>query len=127
MKQKKKKYLERQQVQEAGTSSVTTALRVYAPAVILALTLFFSPLFPDEKLNRWKLIALGTGLILCCVAWAVSKILDKEFVVYRTPLDIPLLAYTVTASFFYGASANPSVASSEFQRMIFSVGALTII
>ncbi len=123
MKQKKKKYLERQQVQEAGTSSVTTALRVYAPAVILALTLFFSPLFPDEKLNRWKLIALGTGLILCCVAWAVSKILDKEFVVYRTPLDIPLLAYTVTASFFYGASANPSVASSEFQRMIFSVGA----
>lgn len=105
---------------------LSSKLLAYLPVTALSITLFLVPLFPDEKLNRLKLIAFGVGLILTGVFAAVSKVFEKEWVFYRTPLDPYLLLYFVSAILYYKSSANPAVASSEFQRMIFSVGAFFI-
>ncbi len=96
------------------------------PSLALALTLFLTPFFPDEKLNRLKLISLGAGLTLTGLLWACSRAAEKKFSFARTPLDIPLAVYAALALFFYKSSANPATAASEFQRMIFSVGAFFV-
>ena len=96
------------------------------PAWILGLTLFLTPLFPDEKLNRLKLMALGIGLIAAVLAWALSCALNEELIIYRTPLDVFMALYFFTAALYYGFSANPAVAASELQRMIFSAVAFFI-
>ncbi|MBI2119107.1 MAG: O-antigen ligase family protein [Elusimicrobia bacterium] len=96
------------------------------PLYSLALTLFLVPLCPDEKLNRIKLIVLGVGLIVSCVLWALKKIFEENLTIYKTPLDVPLLLYFITALFYFKSSQNPSVAANEFQRMFFSIGAFFI-
>ena len=85
--------------------------------------MLLAPIFPDEKLNRLKLIALGTGLILCGLFWALTQVFNKELKFHRTPLDWPVAVYAIVAIIFYKSSQNPATAASEFQRMIFSVGA----
>lgn len=95
-------------------------------AFLLGLTLFLVPLFPDEKLNRLKLMAFGTGLIVTGTVWALTKLFSRSWTLYRTPLDLYLGIYFVSAFLYYNHSANPAVASSEFQRMIFSVGAFFV-
>lgn len=92
------------------------------PATTLSLTLFLTPLFPDEKLNRLKLIALGSGMILTGLLWGISKSLETRWTFSRTPLDLPIGIYGLSAILFYAFSKNQGVAESEFQRMIFSVG-----
>ncbi|OGR51359.1 MAG: hypothetical protein A3I11_06510 [Elusimicrobia bacterium RIFCSPLOWO2_02_FULL_39_32] len=96
------------------------------PLYSLALTLFLVPLCPDEKLNRIKLIVFGVGLIISCVLWALKKIFEENLTIYRTPLDVPLLLYFITALFYFKSSQNPSVAANELQRMFFSIGAFFI-
>jgi len=98
-------------------------ISVYLPAIFLSLTLFLVPLFPDEKLNRLKLIAFGVGLILTCLSWALIKVNETNWSFFRTHLDPYLALYFISAILYYKSSANPAVASSELQRMIFSVGA----
>lgn len=93
------------------------------PALLLTATLFLVPFFPDEKLNRLKLITFGAGLILSTVFWAVSTAMENSWSFYRTPLDPYLAIYFVSAILYYRASPNLSVAASELERMIFSVGA----
>ena len=93
------------------------------PAALLALTLFLAPLFPDEKLSRWKLVALGIGLIAAFLAWALSRLPGRFWTWRRTPADPFLTVYALAAFAFYRASPEPAVAVSELQRMVFSVGA----
>src|SRR3989338_5450227 len=95
----------------------------YLPAWAFALTLLLPPFFPDEKLNRLKLIALGAGLVLSGLLWGATRTFSGKIRMARTPLDWPLAAYGMAAFLFYRASQNPATAASEFQRMIFSLGA----
>lgn len=96
------------------------------PPACLALTLFLAPLFPDEKLNRLKLIVLGSGLLLSLLLWALSRVFSAKCSYYSTPLDKPLILYAFSAFLYYHFSSTPSVAASELQRMVFSVGAFWV-
>ena len=107
----------------AAVSPAPDPLLDKLPAWLLGATLLLAPLFPDEKLNRLKLMALGIGLIAAGLARAAALAARKEWVFYRTPLDPYLLAYVLLAALYSFFSRNPAVASSEFQRMVFSVGA----
>ena len=93
------------------------------PAAALAITLLLPPFFPDEKLNRLKLIALGAGLVLCGLLWALRQAAASKITLSRTPMDWPVALYGMAAFLFYRSSRNPATAASEFQRMIFSLGA----
>lgn len=95
----------------------------YLPAAALALTLLLPPFFPDEKLNRLKLISFGAGLVLSGLLWGMTQTFSGKIKISRTPMDWPLAAYGMAAFLFYRASQNPATAASEFQRMIFSLGA----
>lgn len=95
----------------------------HLPAAALALTLLLPPFFPDEKLNRLKLIALGVGLVLSGFLWGMTQTFSGKIKISRTPMDWPLAVYGIVAVLFYRASQNPATAASEFQRMIFSLGA----
>ena len=99
----------------------------YLPALTLAFTLLVTPFFPDEKLNRLKLITLGSGLIAAGLLWGLSRIFSAEFKWSRSPLDWPMAVYGVVAVLFYKTSQNPATAASEFQRMIFSLLILILI
>lgn len=123
---KKKKIIQNQAIYGSGLFSFPEILN-YLPSFFLALTLFLAPLFPDEKLNRLKLICLGGGLICTAFLWAITKLGQSAWIFYHTPADPFLLLYLIVALLYYKASQNPAVASSEFQRMVFSVGAYFVV
>ncbi len=98
----------------------------FACAGFLGLFLLISAIAPDEKLNRLKLMALGIGFLGTALAWAVSRISESKLKYYRTPLDPWLLLYFFSALLYYYLSDHRPVAQSEFERMVFSVGAFAV-
>jgi tetratricopeptide (TPR) repeat protein len=74
---------------------------------------------PDQKILRYKLVAVEAGIIslLGCVllSWAMRR--DRKF--HTTPLDIPVAAYAISSLVFYALSPERAASSLELTRMLF--------
>ncbi|MEK9144625.1 MAG: tetratricopeptide repeat protein [Elusimicrobiota bacterium] len=96
-----------------------------SPGLLFALwALTFSALafVPDQKILRYKLLAVEAGVWLLLSAAAASWAAGASSMT-RTPLDIPVLLYGASGALFYLLSPERGVSRMEFARMLFCAAA----
>ncbi|OGS17738.1 MAG: hypothetical protein A3J83_01975 [Elusimicrobia bacterium RIFOXYA2_FULL_40_6] len=86
--------------------------------LILSLTLFLAPIFPDVQITRPKLLTIELGLFALLLAWLLRTIQQQKIEIRKTNLNIPIIAYIVYIFIAYTLSENKSIAFNEFKRMI---------
>ncbi|HAX61971.1 MAG TPA: hypothetical protein DCX95_05390 [Elusimicrobia bacterium] len=90
--------------------------------IILSGILFFLiPLVPDEKITRWKLWLLETGLFSIIILWAVHKLFYGKINLKISQLNKPVFVWFVFVVFMYLISKNKHVAELELYRVIVSM------
>ncbi|MEW6557669.1 MAG: O-antigen ligase family protein [Elusimicrobiota bacterium] len=88
---------------------------------IVGILLFFIPLVPDEKITRWKLWVLETGLFSVLLLWLGYKILYSRIIFKISELNKPVFCWLVFIIFMYLISKNKNVAELELYRTVVSV------
>ncbi|MDO8734814.1 MAG: O-antigen ligase family protein, partial [Elusimicrobiota bacterium] len=89
--------------------------------VVLAGILFFLiPIVPDEKITRWKLWLLETGLFSIIILWTVHKLFYDKINLKISQLNKPVFVWFVFVVFMYLVSSNKYVAELELYRVIVS-------
>lgn len=91
------------------------------PSLLFWGALFAALAFiPDQKLLRWKLLALQAGVAAGLMTWLSRFTLSPRPEESRTPLDGPVLAYAAAGVLFYLLSPEPQNSESELVRVLFS-------
>lgn len=75
---------------------------------------------PDQKLLRFKLLALEAGAAAALLAWLGRLAILPRPAETRTPLDGAALAYAAAGVLFYLLSPEPRNSESELARVLFS-------
>ncbi|MCB4791302.1 MAG: tetratricopeptide repeat protein [Elusimicrobia bacterium] len=88
--------------------------------------LFLTPLFPDVKLSRPKLLLFETGLYGIFYLWLVFSFLEAKFFIRRSFVFFPLLVYGAVSIAFYYLSPDRAVALSELKRGLLSITAFFV-
>lgn len=91
------------------------------PALLLLLwALIFAALafVPDQKILRYKLLAVESGVWLL-LGTAAASWAARASPLVRTPLDIPVLLYGASGALFYLLSPERGVSRLELTRMLF--------
>lgn len=87
--------------------------------VLLAgLLLFFIPLIPDEKITRWKLWSLESGLFAIFLLWFFGRINSKTIQIKNSALNKPVFIWMVFICFMYFISSSAHIAELEMFRII---------
>jgi len=101
---------------------ISTQNKFSSIIVVLAGMLFFLiPLVPDEKITRWKLWLLETGLFSIIILWTVHKLFHSKINFKISQLNKPVFVWFVFVVFMYMVSSNKHVAELEFYRVIVSM------
>lgn len=74
---------------------------------------------PDQKILRYKLLAVESGVWALLLCLAFSWVLKARAEWIRTPLDIPVALYAAGAVLFYAVSPERGPSSLELTRMLF--------
>ena len=85
------------------------------PALLLSLwILTFAALafVPDQKILRYKLLAVEAGVWLLLACAAASWLSSRRASWTRTPLDIPVLLYGASGALFYLLSPERGVSQN---------------
>ncbi|OGS44844.1 MAG: hypothetical protein A2539_03705 [Elusimicrobia bacterium RIFOXYD2_FULL_34_15] len=91
------------------------------PKVIFFITgffLFLLPLIPDEKITRWKLWVLESGLFIILITWIFNKINSERIYIKNSELNKPILIWLIFSIFLYIISSNLHIAELELYRVI---------
>lgn len=88
--------------------------------------LFLIPLIPDEKITRWKLWFLESGIFTVLLIWLISSIHSDSSGKYKndvlqlkiSPLNKPILVWVVFVLFEYIISNSQHIAELELFRII---------
>ncbi|MBU2614381.1 MAG: tetratricopeptide repeat protein [Elusimicrobia bacterium] len=86
--------------------------------LLLSLTLFLDPIFPDIQIIRPKLLVIELGLFCLLFAWLIRTIQQGKIEIRKTNLNFPIIIYILYISIAYLLSENKSVAFNEFKRML---------
>ncbi|PKM92870.1 MAG: hypothetical protein CVU80_01070 [Elusimicrobia bacterium HGW-Elusimicrobia-4] len=87
--------------------------------IILSGILFFLiPIVPDEKITRWKLWFLETGLFSLVILWTAHKLFCDKLNFKISQLSKSIFVWFVFVVFMYLVSSNKHVAELEFYRVI---------
>lgn len=89
-------------------------------AVLAGILFFLIPLVPDEKITRWKLWLLETGLFSIIILWTVHKLFYAKINFKVSQLNKPVFVWFIFVVFMYLASKNKHVAELELYRVIVS-------
>lgn len=74
---------------------------------------------PDQKILRWKLLALEAGVAAALAVWLVRLALRPRQLQTRGPLDGAALAYAAGGILFYFLSPEPQNSELELVRVLF--------
>lgn len=85
---------------------------------IAGLLLFFVPLIPDEKITRWKLWALESGLFIILLLWFFNESKLGSIRIKNSILNKPIFVWTVFICFMYFISSSSHIAELEMFRII---------
>ena len=88
--------------------------------VFTGILFFFIPLAPDEKITRWKLWLLETGIFSIIILWTVDKLFYGKINFKVSQLNKPVVVWFVFVVFMYLVSKNKHVAELELYRVIVS-------
>ena len=95
-----------------------------ALAALLWAALFAALAFvPDQKILRWKLLALEAGTASALLTLALSWLRRTRAEWTRTPLDLPVALYAAGGLLFYALSPERGVSRPELVRILFSAAA----
>jgi O-antigen ligase/cytochrome c-type biogenesis protein CcmH/NrfG len=87
--------------------------------VLLSGILFLLiPVVPDEKITRWKLWVLETGLFSVIILRVFHKLFYDKLNFKVSQINKPVTAWFVFVVFMYLVSGNKHVAELEFYRVI---------
>lgn len=94
--------------------------------IILAITLFFLPFLPDEKLVRLKLQLLETGVFIAFSVWLLWICFKAELFWQHSPIHLPILLYVVYSIALYFFSPHKPVAMMEVRRILLCFGIFAV-
>ncbi|MBI5574274.1 MAG: O-antigen ligase family protein [Elusimicrobia bacterium] len=101
--------------------SISSQNKFSSIIVVLAGILFFLiPIVPDEKITRWKLWLLETGLFSIIILWTTNKLFYDKINIKISQLNKPVFVWFVFVVFMYLVSKNKHVAELELYRVIVS-------
>ena len=92
----------------------------------LSLILFLTPLFPDVRLTRPKLLLFETGLYGIFFLWFAFCFIKGELRLRRSYVLLPVFAYGLLTLVFYYFSADRHVALNELKRGLLSITAFFV-
>jgi len=103
------------------TGEIPLQNKFFQIIIFLSGILFFLiPLVPDEKITRWKLWFLETGLFSIIILWTVHKLFYDKINLKISQLNKPVFVWFVFVVFMYIISKNKHVAELELYRVIVS-------
>ncbi|MBN1384918.1 MAG: tetratricopeptide repeat protein [Elusimicrobia bacterium] len=85
---------------------------------LAGLLLFFIPLIPDEKITRWKLWVLESGLFVIFIIWLFGRIKLSTIYIRNSILNKPIFIWTIFIFFMYAISKSSHIAELEMFRII---------
>ncbi|OGS34886.1 MAG: hypothetical protein A2474_07860 [Elusimicrobia bacterium RIFOXYC2_FULL_34_12] len=85
---------------------------------ITSLLLFLIPIIPDEKITRWKLWALETGLFIIFIFWFFTKSATGKIFIKNTELNKSIIIWLFFSAGLYLTSSNLHIAELEMYRVI---------
>lgn len=88
--------------------------------LVSGILFFLIPIVPDEKITRWKLWLLETGLFSIIILWTVNKLFHSKINFKVSELNKPVFVWFVFVVFMYLISRNKHVAELELYRVIVS-------
>jgi len=98
-------------------------LAAYIPFAVLCVFLLLSPIIPDVKLTRPKLLLSETSLYAILFLWCAAGLYLGRFRFRRSLVNIPVFLYAASAALFYFFSPDKPVALNELKRSLLSVTA----
>jgi len=90
-----------------------------ATGILWAFTFVALVLVPDQKILRYKLLAVEAGVCAVLAALAAGWVTDRRTAWRSTPLDVPVALLGAGALLFYLLSPERGVSAMELTRMLF--------
>ncbi|MDD5687787.1 MAG: O-antigen ligase family protein [Elusimicrobia bacterium] len=86
--------------------------------ILAGILLFLIPVIPDEKITRWKLWVLESGVLSVILIWLISEVHSGNIHLKISPLNKSVFSWLFFISILYFTSKNSHVAELELFRII---------
>lgn len=112
-----------ERINKYPSASVLETIIRYIPFALFCAFLLVSPVIPDVKITRPKLLFIETCLYGAFFLWLATNLYFGKLKFRNSFLNIPVLVYTASVAVFYLFSPDKPVALSELKRSLLSAAA----